>query len=60
MIREVKDELAARRARKGIVTISINGKVVKELQFDAGQMRDPLDALKGRRRRKRLKPPDNP
>jgi hypothetical protein len=55
----VKDELAARRAAKGIVTITVRGgttSIVRQVMLDAGDTIDPIATLKARRRRKRPKP----
>lgn len=53
-----KDELAARRAAKGIMTITIGG-VKRDVQLPLQAALDPNAMLKARAPRKR-RPPENP
>ncbi|MHB8703721.1 MAG: hypothetical protein ACYC8W_06190 [Candidatus Tyrphobacter sp.] len=53
----MKDELAARRGAKGIVTIKIasgDASVVQHVEVDPSLTRDPLAVLKARARRKNV------
>ena len=58
----MKDDLAARRAAKGIMTIKIGAgshSLVRHVKLDAGDMIDPLATIKARAPRKRQRPPHN-
>jgi hypothetical protein len=48
------DELAARRAAKAILTITIGGKVAREVKLKPGDTLDPLATMKARAPRKRV------
>jgi hypothetical protein len=56
----VKDELAARRAAKGLLTIKIGGKVMREVKLDACDTIDPLATMKARAPQKPRKPTPRP
>ena len=51
----MKDELAGRRAAKGVVTIKV-GDAVRHVQLAPADTIDPAATLKARSRRKPLKP----
>jgi hypothetical protein len=56
----VKDELAARRAVKGIATIRIaagDASVVKHVALRPEQTVDPIATIKARRRRRKMPKP---